>query len=114
MWRKAAVQDPMRDVLADTIVSQPRASSKAGISGESQSPTGEQWAANQRVFHLLQPSTPWALHMIPWHELLGVRVEVDLLVDRIAVVANPTYRTGLKRQDPFTVRYQLPAASHIR
>jgi hypothetical protein len=52
--------------------------------------------------------------MIPQHQLLGVRMEVNLLVDRIAVVANPTYRTGLKRQDPFTVRYQLPAASHIR
>ena len=54
------------------------------------------------------------LHMVAQHELVGVRMEVNLLVDRKAVVANPTYRTGLKRQDPFTVRYQLPAASHIR
>ena len=43
------------------------------------------------------------LHVVPQHQLLGVRVQIHLLVHpvryRIAVVAIPAYKTGLKRQN---------------
>lgn len=42
------------------------------------------------------------LHMIPQHRLFWIRMQIDLLVDalrhRMAVVANPSYKTGRKRQ----------------
>jgi hypothetical protein len=42
-------------------------------------------------------------HVIPQHQLLGVGVQIHLLLQplrrRVAVVVNPSYKTGLNRQN---------------
>lgn len=55
------------------------------------------------------------LHMIPQHRLFWIRMQIDLLVDalrhRMAVVAIPSYKTGLKRQNQTT--HQLAVTTRI-
>jgi len=42
------------------------------------------------------------LHVIAQHQLLGIGIQIDPLPDPIAVVANPSCKTRLKRQNQRT------------
>jgi hypothetical protein len=57
------------------------------------------------------------LHVIPQHRLLGIWMKVHLLVHplwhRMPLVANPSYGTGLKRQDLINLTTRMPNAKSL-
>jgi hypothetical protein len=54
------------------------------------------------------------LHVMPQDKFLGVRIEVDLLIDPVgdpkAAVANPSCKTGLKRKKTAKPNAPYPAS----